>query len=156
MSTADEVIHALALEPHVEGGYFRRCFVSESPFDESRALWTSIYFLLKTGEVSHLHQLTADEMWYFHAGESLTIYMISSAGDLTEAQLGLDFAKGERPQVLVPRGTIFGSAMNRSGYSLVGCMVSPGFTFDDFQLFERQELLRRFPQHEALITRLTR
>lgn len=156
MLTADDVIQALELEPHVEGGYFGRSFVSDSRYDDNRNLWTSIYFMLKTGEVSHLHQLTADEMWYFHSGESLTIYMISEQGELTEAQLGMDLAKGERPQVLVPKGTIFGSAMNNPGYSLVGCMVAPGFTFDDFKLFGRDELLERFPQHQALINRLTR
>ncbi|MEL4471876.1 cupin domain-containing protein [Shewanella algae] len=156
MLTADDVIQALELEPHVEGGYFGRSFVSDSRFDDSRNLWTSIYFMLKTGEVSHLHQLTADEMWYFHCGESLTIYMLSEQGELTEAQLGMDLAKGERPQVLVPKGTIFGSAMNNPGYSLVGCMVAPGFTFDDFKLFGRDELLERFPEHQALINRLTR
>ena len=81
---------------------------------------------------------------------------ISEQGELTEAQLGMDLAKGERPQVLVPKGTIFGSAMNNPGYSLVGCMVAPGFTFDDFKLFGRDELLECFPQHQALINRLTR
>ncbi len=93
MLTADDVIQALELEPHVEGGYFGRSFVSDSRFDDSRNLWTSIYFMLKTGEVSHLHQLTADEMWYFHSGESLTIYMISEQGELTEAQLGWTWPK---------------------------------------------------------------
>lgn len=156
MKTAEEFIELLELEQHVEGGYYRSSFKSESDFDEKRSLWTSIYFLLKTGEVSHFHRLTADEMWYFHAGESLTIYMISEDGELTTAQLGLDIANGERPQVLVPKGCIFGSAMNKPGYSLVGCMVSPGFTFEDFELFSQETLLTDYPQHEEIIRRLSR
>jgi len=156
MQTADEFIQALALEQHVEGGYYHSSFTSGSHFDDKRALWSSIYFLLKTGEVSHFHRLTADEMWYFHAGESLTIYMISEEGELTTAQLGLDLAAGERPQFLVPKGCIFGSAMNRPGFSLVGCMVSPGFTFDDFELFSQDSLLAEYPQHEKVIRRLSR
>ncbi|RTR32686.1 cupin domain-containing protein [Shewanella atlantica] len=156
MQTADEFIQALALEQHVEGGYYRSSFTSQSRFDDKRALWSSIYFLLRTGEVSHFHRLTADEMWYFHAGESLTIYMISEDGELTTAQLGLDLAAGERPQFLVPKGCIFGSAMNQSGFSLVGCMVSPGFTFDDFELFSQESLLAEYPQHEEVIRRLSR
>ncbi|ELR67894.1 Putative protein of Cupin superfamily [Photobacterium marinum] len=156
MKTAEEFIELLELEQHVEGGYYRSSFKSESDFDEKRSLWTSIYFLLKTGEVSHFHRLTADEMWYFHAGESLTIYMISEDGELTTAQLGLDIANGERPQVLVPKGCIFGSAMNKPGYSLVGCMVSPGFTFEDFELFNQETLLADYPQHEEIIRRLSR
>ncbi|WP_220758926.1 MULTISPECIES: cupin domain-containing protein [unclassified Shewanella] len=156
MQTAEHFIQHLELEQHVEGGYFRSSYRSEQAFDDTRALWTSIYFLLRTGEVSNFHRLTADEMWYFHAGESLTIYMIDEQGELTTAQLGLDLAAGERPQFLVPKGCIFGSAMNKSGFSLVGCMVSPGFTFDDFELFSQETLLAEYPQHEEVIKHLSR
>ncbi|VEF27454.1 Uncharacterized conserved protein [Shewanella baltica] len=156
MHTADDFIEHLALEQHVEGGYYRLSYRSETPFDQTRALWSSIYFLLRTGEISHFHRLIADEMWYFHAGQSLTIYMIDPDGVLTTAQLGLDLAAGERPQFLVPKGCIFGSAMNQPGFSLVGCMVSPGFTFDDFELFSQKTLLAHFPQHSEIIKRLSR
>lgn len=156
MHTADDFIEHLALEQHVEGGYYRSSYRSETPFDQTRALWSSIYFLLRTGEVSHFHRLTADEMWHFHAGQSLTIYMIAPDGVLTTAQLGLDLAVGERPQFLVPKGCIFGSAMNQPGFSLVGCMVSPGFTFDDFELFSQKTLLAHYPQHSEIIKRLSR
>ncbi|WP_035384980.1 cupin domain-containing protein [Ferrimonas futtsuensis] len=154
--TADELIHSLNLQPHVEGGYYAPSFASDTAFDEQRALWTSIYFLLKCGEVSHFHRLTADEMWYFHGGQSMTISMIHPDGRLEQVQLGMDLAAGERPQTLVPKGAIFGSAMNNPGYSLVGCMVSPGFTFGDFELFEREDLLARYPQHRTVIEKLTR
>ncbi|MEI8600988.1 cupin domain-containing protein [Shewanella sp. PP-Sp27a-2] len=156
MHTADDFIEHLALEQHVEGGYYRSSYRSETPFDQTRALWSSIYFLLRTGEVSHFHRLTADEMWYFHAGQSLTIYMIAPDGVLTTAQLGLDLAAGERPQFLVPKGCIFGSAMNQPGFSLVGCMVSLSFTFDDFELFSQKTLLAHYPQHSEIIKRLSR
>lgn len=46
--------------------------------------------------------------------------------------------KGEVPQVLVPKGMIFGSAMEEEGFSLVGCMVSPCFKYEEFELFERK------------------
>lgn len=156
MKTAEEFIQHLDLEQHIEGGYYRSSYNSGSNFDQTRSLWSSIYFLLRTGEVSHFHRLTADEMWYFHAGESLTIYMISEQGELTTAQLGLDLAAGERPQFLVPKGCIFGSAMNKPGFSLVGCMVSPGFTFEDFELFSQETLLEVYPQHDEIIRRLSR
>ncbi|MDI5862155.1 cupin domain-containing protein, partial [Shewanella xiamenensis] len=51
---------------------------------------------------------------------------------------------------------IFGSAMNQDGFSLVGCMVSPGFTFDDFELFSQEALLAMYPQHKAVIQKLSR
>ncbi|MDN3610234.1 cupin domain-containing protein [Vibrio ostreicida] len=156
MQSADELIQHLALEPHIEGGYYRASYGSQESFDETRSLWSSIYFLLRRGEVSHFHRLTADEMWYFHAGESLTISMIDEYGQLTTAQLGLNIAAGEKPQILVPKGCIFGSEMNGQGFSLVGCMVSPGFTFEDFELFSQETLLEAYPQHSEVIYRLSR
>lgn len=156
MPNADEFIEHLQLDQHVEGGYYCSSYRSAKQFDDSRQLWTSIYFLLRTGEVSNFHRLTADEMWYFHAGQSLTIYMIDEDGELTTAKLGLDLVAGERPQFLVPKGCIFGSAMNQAGFSLVGCMVSPGFTFEDFELFSQEDLLAKYPKHQSVIERLSR
>ncbi len=149
-------IEKLNMEPHMEGGYFKECYASEDKFDANRKLWTSIYFLLQTGEVSNFHVLTADELWYFHSGSALTIYMIDPKGELVLRNLGLNIENGEVPQVLVPKGYIFGSAMNNPGFALVGCMVSPGFTYEDFKLFSRKELMKMYPQHESIIMRLTR
>ncbi len=95
-------------------------------------------------------------MWYYHSGSPLTIYMITPKGELITEQLGLDIEKGEKPQVLVPKNYIFGSAMNNKGYALVGCMVSPGFEFRDFELFERDTLLNLYPKYKETIEKLTR
>ena len=81
-------------------------------------------------------------MWYYHAGSALTIYMISPSGELITKNLGLDIEKGEQPQILVPKGYIFGSTLINEGFSLVGCMVAPAFTFDDFKLFSQEDLLK--------------
>lgn len=160
---ADYFIKSLDMTAHPEGGYFKESFVSDSTLapntlhiNEERHLWTSIYFLLRTGEVSNFHRLKSDEMWYFHAGEALTIYMISPEGELIEKQLGLNIEKGESPQVLVPKDYIFGSSMNRKGFSLVGCMVAPGFNFKDFELFDRKYLLEKYPSYKETIEKLTR
>jgi len=154
-------IRGLGLEAHPEGGWYRQSAVSVKVLelggaDASRKLWSSIYFLLEAGDASHLHRLTADELWYFHAGSPLSIYMISPDGDLEIRRLGLNMAAGELPQQLVPAGWIFGSCMQEGAYSLVGCMVAPGFEFSDFELFERNDLLQKFPQHETVIRLLTR
>ena len=45
--------------------------------------------------------------------------------------------------------------MNNEGYALVGCMVSPGFEFRDFELFKRNFLLEKYPQYEEIIIKLT-
>lgn len=136
MKDANYFIEKLDMTAHPEGGYYKESFISAenitdsdltTTFEDKRILWTSIYFLLRNGEVSNFHRLKSDEMWYYHSGSPLTIYMITPEGELITEQLGLDIEKGEKPQVLVPKNYIFGSAMNNKGYALVGCMVSPGF-----------------------------
>ncbi|HAR85064.1 cupin domain-containing protein [Clostridium sulfidigenes] len=156
MKSAQYYIEKLDMTPHVEGGYFKQSVLSEDSFRKDKKLFSSIYFLLETGEVSHFHRLTSDEMWYYHDGQPLTIYMITPEGELITKQLGLDVEKGEVPQVLVPKGYIFGSSMNNDGFALVGCMVAPAFTFDDFELFERRDLLNMYPNLEDIIKKLTR
>lgn len=164
MNTADYFIEKLDMIPHQEGGFFKEIEASddyipvnatEADTRKTRKLWTSIYFLLRDGEVSNFHRLKSDEMWYYHAGSSLTIYMISPEGELITRDLGLDLDRGECPQVLVPRGYIFGSAMNKEGFALVGCMVSPGFDFEDFELLNREELLKSYPHHTEIIRKLS-
>ncbi|HCL4437507.1 TPA: cupin domain-containing protein [Clostridium botulinum] len=165
MKDANYFIEKLDMIAHPEGGYYKESFISAenitdsdltTTFEDKRILWTSIYFLLRNGEVSNFHRLKSDEMWYYHSGSPLTIYMITPEGELITEQLGLDIEKGEKPQVLVPKNYIFGSAMNNKGYALVGCMVSPGFEFRDFELFERDTLLNLYPKYKETIEKLTR
>ena len=160
MKTADCFINKLQMLPHVEGGFYKEIISSEESIktsnNEEKKLFSSIYFLLRTGEVSHFHQLTADEMWYYHAGSALTIYMISPSGELITKNLGLDIEKGEQPQILVPKGYIFGSTLINEGFSLVGCMVAPAFTFDDFKLFSQEDLLKKYPKYRDIILKLSK
>ena len=164
MYTADYFVEKLNMIAHPEGGFYKEIYMSEEnitanelkvDFEGSRILWTSIYFLLRDGEVSNFHRLKSDEMWYYHSGSPLTIYMIGPEGKLITEQLGINIENGEKPQVLVPKDYIFGSAMNNEGYALVGCMVSLGFEFRDFELFKRSFLLEKYPQYEDAIIKLT-
>ncbi len=165
MYTADYFIKELNMISHPEGGFYKESFMSKENIsdralnvesEESKRLWTSIYFLLRDGEVSNFHRLKSDEMWYYHSGSPLTIYMITPQGELITEELGLNIEKGEKPQILVPKDYIFGSAINNEGYALVGCMVSPGFEFKDFELFKREYLLEKYPKYEQVILKLTR
>ena len=156
MKTAEYYIKNLNMDPHIEGGYFKESFISNNEARKDKKLWSSIYFLLRTGEVSNFHRLKSDELWYYHDGEALTIYMITPEGELITSQLGKNIENGEMPQVLVPKGYIFGSAMNNDGYSLVGCMVSPAFDYKEFELFDREYLLSLYPEHKEIILKLTR
>ena len=157
-------ISKLGLEPHPEGGYFKRTFASQEQitdqeltvhFEGKRMLYTSIYFLLTSNDVSHFHRLQSDELWYYHAGSPLSVHMIDENGEYTEYKLGLDLENGEVPQVLVPKNTIFGSSVkDRETFSLVGCMVSPGFEYQDFELFTQEELLLKYPEHKEIIVKI--
>ncbi|ALC91815.1 cupin [Bacillus sp. FJAT-18017] len=156
MNNAEYWIKKLELEPHPEGGYFKQTFKSDQVLEGTeKALYTSIYFLLKSGDISHLHRLKSDELWYFHAGNALSVHMIHENGEYEEARLGLNAEKGEVPQVAVPKHTIFGSSLlEEDGFALVGCMVSPGFEFEEFELFTQAELLRDYPQHKVIIEKI--
>ena len=156
MKSAEYYITNLNMEKHIEGGYFKESFVSQDEVNKDKKLWSSIYFLLETGEVSNFHRLKSDELWYYHDGEALTIYMITPEGELITKKLGKNIEKGEAPQVLVEKGCIFGSAMNNDGYALVGCMVSPAFQYDEFELFKRDDLLELYPNYKDIIIKLTR
>lgn len=152
-------IDHLNMEPHPEGGHFTRSFYSDEKMNTSenkiRNLYTTIYFCLKSEEVSHLHRLQSDELWFFHDGSSLTVHVIHPNGEYKAHQLGLNFEKGESPQVLVPKGAIFGTSVDQEGsFSLVGCMVSPGFDFEDFELFTQEELVKSYPQHKEMIGKM--
>jgi uncharacterized protein len=157
-------VSKLGLTPHPEGGYYKETFRSTEMtsdqeltvnFEGKRKLYTSIYFLLTSNDISHFHRLKSDELWYYHAGSPLTVHIIDENGDYKEIKLGLNLDKGEVPQALVPKNSIFGSSvMDEDTFSLVGCMVSPGFEYKDFELFTQNELLLKYPQHKDVIMKM--
>jgi predicted cupin superfamily sugar epimerase len=157
MKTKEEWIKELNLEAHPEGGFYLRTEESEETItrhNKTRKLYTSIYFVLTKESPSHFHQLTADEIWYYHDGEPLTVHCIYEDGTYEAVKVGKDTQKGERLHFNVPAGAIFGSTVEKD-YSLVSCVVVPGFDFEDFKLFTKEELLKDYPEHEEIITRLT-
>ena len=147
MKTAQNWIESLGLVTHPEGGYYRETYRSTATIGD-RAVSTAIYFLLPAGEVSALHRIKSDELWHFYGGNSLTIHSI--AGQYSTIELSAD-----NPQAVVPAGNWFGATVE-TGYALVGCTVAPGFDFRDFEMAERTALLARYPQHRAVIERLTK
>ncbi len=160
-------IETLGLAPHPEGGFFRETYradltlpkdVLPAPFGGARSASTAIYFLVTAGSFSALHRIAADELWHFHEGGALEIVTIDANGARRDLLLGLDLARGERPQHVVAAGAWFGSRLARDedAYALVSCTVAPGFDFADFELAERESLARAFPTHAEIITALTR
>ncbi len=164
LNKVDYWVSKLGMKPHPEGGYYKETFQSEEQigdselsvnFEGERKLYTSIYFLLTSDDVSHFHRLKSDELWYYHGGSSLSIHVIDESGEYKEIKLGMNLDAGEVPQVLVKKNSIFGSSISEMDTcSLVGCMVSPGFEFQDFELFTQEELMRDYPQHKKIIMKL--
>ncbi|MEP2025603.1 MAG: cupin domain-containing protein [Reichenbachiella sp.] len=155
-------VDRLALEPHPEGGFFKETYrspisTSFEGFSSDRNVSTGIYFLLTSENFSAFHKIKSDEMWHFYAGDSLSIFTIHADGRLEEIRLGLDLGNGEKPQAVVPANCWFASKVREGGsYGLAGCTVAPGFDFEDFEMAEREQLIKQFPQHNDLIAALTR
>lgn len=163
MKNAAYWVEHLQMQPHPEGGYFKENYRAEQTykftgFDGVRSVATSIYFLLEGHHFSALHRIKSDEMWHFYDGGPLLIFTIDPESGAAELlRLGLDMAAGERPQHVVKAGHWFGSLpASVNSYSLVGCTVSPGFDFADFEMPGKTYFLDKFPQHREWIERLTR
>ena len=159
MKAMQEFIEKLELTPHVEGGYFKETYRCESLHElengKSRSLATLIYFLLPHGNYSKFHKIESDEIWIYQAGSPLLIHMIDNEGKWSTATLGLDVTNGQQPQVCIAAQTIFGAeVLEADSFSLSSCMVAPGFDFSDFQLYDKQELIGRFPNLATIIEHL--
>lgn len=129
----------LGLEPHPEGGWYRRTWTASAIVhigNGERAAASLIYFLLPPGEASAWHVVASDEIWLWHGPEPLRLQLGGAesaplAGDVIV--LGPDEAAGQHAQALVPAG-IWQRTIPSTGECLVSCVVSPGFTFDDWAL----------------------
>jgi uncharacterized protein len=130
--TAGEIITLLELRPHPEGGHYRETFRDDREVG-GRALSTAIYFLLREGEVSRWHRVDAAEVWHWYAGAPLELIMAAEGQDAKRHTLGPNLVGGERPQAVVPAHH-WQQASSTGGWSLTGCTVAPGFTFEAFEL----------------------
>lgn len=158
-----EIITRLGLAPHPERGYFAETYRAGSTVvapthPAARAASTAIYFLVTSdGPATYLHRLLSDEVFHLYEGGPLDILRLRPDGGADVAQLGLDLAAGERPQILIPAGTWFGTELRLgASHCLVGCTVAPGFEFADFELAEGPELAARYPSFADRIARLSR
>ena len=152
----EELIKSYNLQSHPEGGYYSETYRGKIDLN-NRANATSIYFLLDGINVSHFHSIKSDELWFHHEGDPLKIHMVSPEGEYSYEILGTDTENGEQHQVLVPAHYIFGSEVvsGKHGFGFVGCVVSPGFDFEDFKLYSESEMLDIIPEQSTLISRLT-
>ncbi|MFB6345660.1 MAG: cupin domain-containing protein [bacterium] len=158
----EQLIDRLDLEPHPEGGYYRRTYESsttlrhsegETPTESRRRAVSAILYLLPADDVSRFHRLHGDEIWCYHWGSSLRLHLLDDDSYETRT-LGPNLESGENPQVTVPGGTWFGATVE-DNYTLVTCTVIPEFRFEDYELADREELLEIYPDQSEIIHRLT-
>lgn len=164
MNTAQDWITALGLVPHPEGGHYRETFRGKTDPDGVPSS-TAIYFLLQGQDISAFHRIKGDEVWHLYAATPKTrlhVWQITPAGRLEGFLLGTELGAGEGFQDVVPGGDWFAAEIETddfgdraSAWVLVGCTVSPGFRFEDFELARAADLAAQFPAHADLIRRLS-
>ncbi|MEO8671951.1 MAG: cupin domain-containing protein [Tahibacter sp.] len=136
---AEELIRTLHLEPHIEGGHYRRIYESSGRMmyaDASkRAVATSIYFLLAAGETSRWHRVDADELWHYYEGQPLELLRFDPMENVLTTHLLGPASRESAPVFVVPAG-MWQAARPRGAYTLVGCTVAPGYEYRGFALLE--------------------
>jgi len=179
MMDAEYIIKKLGLDIHVsEGGYFKESYRSldmifnngfhnkkyeheiskEIPYPEKmRPASTLIYYLLVGNQYSAIHRVKSDEIWHFYLGSPVSIHIINDDRISPNIQLGNNLEKGENVHYVVTKDTWFCAEINnKTSFALMGCTVSPGFDFEDFELGKRDKLLLQYPQHQELIERFSK
>lgn len=153
-------IKQLSLLPHPEGGFYKEMFrstqeVSRVGDDTVLQACTSIYYLLEGADYSGFHKIASDEIWYFHKGVPLTVHIINKDGRHEAMELS-DQPDGNL-SLVVPAGLWFAAELpSKTGYTLVSCAVAPGFEFTEFEMANKEELIKSYPGNEALFGRLCR
>jgi len=162
----EQIIQTLNLTKHPEGGYYKEIYRSnewipvevlenrknaKKPY---RNVSTSIYYLLVNDDISVFHRIKSDEIWHFYQGSPLLLHILDEEKqEYNCITLGKDFVF----QVVVPKNVWFSAeVLDKSSYSLVGCTVSPGFEFEDFEIAKYHDLISKFPQFENIIKKFTK
>ena len=161
--TALELVRYLELDGHVEGGFFRRTYASDYTLltadDGKRLSMSSIFYLLAAeSPIGHFHLNQSDIVHYFHLGDPITYYLLHPNGELKTVVMGSDVRNGQVLQLTVPGGVWKASEIpsdGSHGFGLISEAVTPGFEYDDMTLGYHDLLTARFPQHEALVKRLS-
>lgn len=153
-TSAESLIAALGLAPHPEGGHYRETYRSAAmvqPADArpERPALTTIYFLLTGSDLSRWHRVASEEVWHFLDGAPLELRAIDA--DFVQASRHVIGAvrDGLTPEHVVRAGD-WQAARSLGDWTLVSCVVAPGFDFADFEMLrdrsgEALDLRRRHP-----------
>lgn len=157
--TAQQWIEALGLEPHVEGGFFRRTYQADHrppvrTEQGERLLLTSIHYLLtEASPIGCWHLNRSDILHFHHSGAPLTYHLIHPDGRAESVTLGPDPYQGQVLMLAVPGGVWKATSLDGGDHALISEAVAPGFDYADMTLGYADELANRFPQHTELVRR---
>lgn len=131
---ASDLIERLGMRPHPEGGHYAETWRAPAGASGERPVGSAILYLLAAGERSHWHRVDAAEIWQYASGGPLEL-RIWADGDaaVTTVRLGDPARDGDTPQAVVPAGA-WQAARPLGPWTLVGCIVTPAFEFDGFEL----------------------
>ena len=163
---AEDLKRLLHLVPlSIEGGYFFESYRSSdvlpaealpARYGGPRRACTAIYYLLTENTFSEMHRVASDEIFHFYLGDPVEMLQLWPDGSSQRLLIGTDLKQGMRPQVVVPAGIWQGSHLAPGGrLALLGCTVSPGFEYEDYESGLRNLLSEQYPQARELITALT-
>jgi predicted cupin superfamily sugar epimerase len=164
--TAQDIIRLLQLEKHPkEGGYFRETYRSPRSIPREhlpaaylgpRSFSTAIYYLITRDSFSAMHRLPGEEIFHHYLGDAVEMLLLHADGKSDIVSIGNDLSRGHRPQVIVPANTWQASRLIAGGeFALLGCTMSPGFDYADYQHGSRDELIRQYPSQAQRIAALT-
>jgi len=162
----EAIIRELGLVPlPEEGGLYAETYRSDGVIPggaisgrhaSPRRCATAIYYLITPEHFSALHRVTSTEVFHFYLGDPVDMLQLYQDGTGATLTIGTDLLAGQRPQVVVRRGVWQGTRLKPGGrFALLGCTVSPGFEFEDYEHGRRQALLAAYPDFAAQIRLLT-
>jgi uncharacterized protein len=163
------IVAALDLEPHPEGGFFRETYRAVDVVDTPRGVRrtaTAIVFLVTGERPSRFHRLTSDELWLWQGGEALDVVLLTPGVERSEIVTIGPVGGDARQMARVPAHTWQAARLAPAApsapptpgdrrWSLVSCVVTPGFEYEDFVMAETAALQRAFPGEAALVAALT-
>ena len=160
-----DYVKILKMEKHIEGGYFRVAYRSTDKVTPLHARYRSgsgqelshalqrnagsaIYYLLEKDDFAAWHRIRSDEIWHYYDGCPVNIYVITADGKIETRVLGNPCkTPGASFQVVLPAGCWFAADLsNQDEFALMGCTVSPGFEYYDWELGEKAKLTAEFPK----------
>jgi hypothetical protein len=99
-------------------------------------------------------------IYHFYCGDPVQMLLLFPTGSPNASEVcvfGNDLTLGQNPLKVIAGGTWLGSRLMPGGsWSLMGVTLSPGFNPVDYVIGQRQDLIRKYPERETLITALTR